>query len=121
MTIGEWYHIMELRFRNNRIKKQCENPQKAQLDFGLRMGNVLTQRVSELAAATSLLDIKHIPAARLHRLKGTRADEYAVDLVHPYRLVFKPILREGVAIFDLESINIVRIEEVRDYHGKQKR
>jgi proteic killer suppression protein len=84
---------MELRFRSKKIKKQCENPQKAQKDFGPRMGSVLTQRVSELAAATNLLDIKHIPAARLHRLKGNRADEYAVDLVHPFRLVFKPILR----------------------------
>jgi proteic killer suppression protein len=112
---------MKLRFKNNRIKKQCENPQRAQLDFGSRMGNMLTQRVGELAAATSLLDIKHIPAARLHRLKGARADEFAVDLVHPYRLVFRPILQEGVDIFDLESINIIRIEEVTDYHGKQKR
>ena len=112
---------MKLRFKNNRIKKQCETPQRAQLDFGSRMGNVLTQRVAELAAATSLLDIKHIPAARLHRLKGARADEFAVDLVHPYRLVFRPILQEGVDIFDLESINIIRIEEVTDYHGKQKR
>ncbi|TYO96918.1 hypothetical protein [Desulfallas thermosapovorans] len=48
-------------------------------------------------------------------------DEYAVDLVHPFRLVFKPILRDGVDIYDLESIDIIRIEEVTDYHGKQKR
>ncbi len=121
MTTREWYYIMELRFKNKRIKEQCENPQKAQADFGLRMGNMLTQRVFELAAATSLLDIKHIPAARLHKLKGPRSDEYAVDLVHPFRLVFKPVLREGVEIYDLEGIDIVRIEEVTDYHGKQKR
>ena len=80
---------------------------------------MLTQRVGELSAATSLLDIKYIPAARLHKLEGTRADEYAVDLVHPFRLVFTPIL-EDVDINELESINIVRIEEVTDYHGKQK-
>jgi hypothetical protein len=55
---------MELRFRNNKIKEQCENPQRARLDFGSRMGNVLTLRVTELAAATSLLDIKSIPYAK---------------------------------------------------------
>lgn len=33
----------------------------------------------------------------------------------------KPILREGVAIFELAEINIIRIEEVIDYHGKQKK
>jgi proteic killer suppression protein len=112
---------MQLWFKNNKIKNQCENPLRARRDFGLRIGNVLTQRVAELAAATSLLDIKHIPAARLHRLEGTRADEYAVDLVHPFRLVFKPILQKGVDISNLESIDIIRIEEVTDYHGKQKR
>ena len=121
LNVREWHCIMELRFRNNKIKGQCENPQRARLDFGSRIGNVLTLRVTELAAATSLLDIKSIPAARLHRLKGTREDEYAVDLVHPYRLVFRPILQKGVAIFDLESISIVRIEEVTDYRGRQKR
>lgn len=112
---------MRIRFKNNTIKTQCENPQRAQRDFGLKMGNLLTQRVSELAAASSLLDIKQIPAARLHRLEGPRADQYAVDLVRSFRLVFKPILQEGVAIYDLEGIDLIRIEEVTDYHGKQKR
>jgi len=54
-------------------------------------------------------------------LEGPRADQYAVDLVNPFRLVFKPILQEGVAIYDLEGIDLIRIEEVTDYHGKQKR
>ena len=112
---------MELRFKNNTIKKQCEDPGRAQRDFGPRMGNLLTQRVGELAAATNLWDIKLIPAAGLHRLHGPRKDQYAVDLVHPFRLVFSPILREGVAIYDLEAIDLIRIEEVIDYHGKQKK
>lgn len=112
---------MGLRFKNNTIKKQCEDPGRAQRDFGSRMGNLLTQRVGELAAATKLWDIKLIPAARLHRLHGSREDQYAVDLVHPFRLVFSPILREGVAIYDLEAIDLIKIEEVIDYHGKQKR
>lgn len=85
------------------------------------MGNKLTLRIGELLAATSLLDIAYIPAARLHRLKGARADEYAVDLVHPFRLVFTPILEKGENINELNSIKIVRIEEVTDYHGRQKR
>ena len=112
---------MELHFKNNKIQKQCEDPQKAQKDFGARMGNILTQRVGELSAATSLLDIKYIAAARLHKLEGIRSDEYAVDLVHPFRLIFTPILKENVVVKKLEGINIVRIEEVTDYHGKQKK
>ena len=109
---------MELRFKNSKIKKQCEDPKRAQRDFGLRMGTVLTQRVAELWAATCLLDLKFISAARLHRLKGDRKYQYAVDLVNPYRLVFEPLLQDGVEIWDLDRIDIIRIEQVVNYHGK---
>ncbi len=112
---------MKVEYKTKKLKKQCEDPKIAQKDYGSNIGNKLTQRVGELIAATSLLDISYIPSARLHRLKGTRADEYVVDLVGPYRLVFTPILKEDGDINELESISIVRIEEVTDYHGKQKR
>lgn len=112
---------MKLEFKNKKLKEQCENPIKAQTKHGARIGNKLIQRICELIAADSLLDIKKIPAARLHRLEGTRSDEYAVDLIHPFRLVFKPILDDFEDINKLEKINIVKIEEVTDYHGKQKR
>lgn len=112
---------MKLHFKNNKIKRQCEDPKRAQKDFGANIGNTLTQRVGELIAATSLLDIQRIPSARLHRLQGTRADEYAVDLAHPYRLILCPMLEDNEQMSQLERITVVRIEEVTDYHGKQKR
>lgn len=112
---------MKVKYRTKKLKKQCEDPKRAQKDYGAAIGNKLTQRIGELIAATSLLDIRNIPSARLHRLQGTRANEYAVDLVHPFRLVFKPILQENVDITELERIQVVRIEEVTNYHGKQKR
>lgn len=112
---------MKIEYKSKKLKKQCEDPNIAQKEYGLKIGNKLTQRVSELIAATSLLDIKHLPAARLHLLKGSRTGEYAVDLIHPFRLVFKPILQGNGDINKLESINIARIEEVIDYHDKQKR
>jgi len=34
-----------------------------------------------------------IPSARLHKLEGSREDLYAVDLVHPHRLVLGLYLR----------------------------
>ncbi len=112
---------MMLEYRTKKLKKQCEDPKAAKVDYGPNIGDRLTQRVGELKAATSLLDIKNIPAARLHKLEGNRSNEYAVDLVHPFRLVFTPILQNGIDIYKLDSINIVRIEEVIDYHGKQRK
>jgi len=109
---------MNIKYKTKKIKKQCEDPKIAQKDYGTKIGNKLTQRVRELSAATSLLDISYLPSARLHRLEGSRADEYAADLVHPFRLIFKPILEVGGDIGKLDSINVIRIEEVIDYHGK---
>jgi len=59
------------------------------------MGTVLTQRVAELWAATCLLDIKFISAARLHRLKGDRKYQYAVDLVNPIGSYLSPYYKMG--------------------------
>lgn len=111
---------MELDYKSKKLKKQCEEPKVAQKKYGEKIENKLTQRVAELRAATSLLDIKDNPSARLHKLKGGRSNKYAVDLVHPFRLVFKPVLQKDGGIDKLESIKKVRIEEVIDYHGKQK-
>lgn len=97
------------------------HPQIAQKDFGKQIGTKLTQRVNELAAARHLYDVSLIPSARLHPLKGQHNQEYAIDLVHPFRLVIRAIFDGKQNMIDLKEITIVRIEEVIDYHGKQKR
>lgn len=112
---------MKLTYKTTKLKKQCEDPARAQREYGKNIGNKLTQRVGELQAATNLLDIRYNPSARLHRLTGDRCDEYAIDLVGPFRLVIKPILEDDGDINKLETIDVLRIEEVTDYHGKQKR
>ena len=112
---------MKLTFKSNKIKRCCEDPSFAQKIFGSLIATKLVQRVNELESAVNLLDIKRNPAARLHALDGARKDQFAIDLVGPFRLIIKPISGEDVKTVNIESITIVRIEEVIDYHGKQKR
>jgi toxin HigB-1 len=112
---------MELRFKTNKLKKQCEDPVEAQKEYGSQIGIKLTQRVSELQSAFTLDDIARVPAARLHKLKGSRKNEYAIDLVHPFRLIVTPVLECNADMRTLNSIRIIKIEEVANYHGKQKR
>lgn len=111
---------MIVQFKSRKLQKQCENPEIAQKDLGVPNGNKLVQRIGELIAATTLADIKRIPAARLHRLKGKRSDEYAVALAHPFRLVFSPLEIKKADLNKLTKITVVRIESVEDYHGKQR-
>lgn len=110
---------MNLEFKTNKLKKQCENPGEAQKIYGKQIGTKLTQRTNELIAAKNLHDVSLNKANGFHKLDGDRNDEFAVWLVHPFRLIFRAICDDD--ILELESIDEVRIEEVIDYHGKNKR
>lgn len=112
---------MRIEYRTKKLKEECENPEIAQKRYGKNIGNMLTQRVGELAAATNLLDVQRIPSVRLHKLKGKRKNQYAVDLKHPHRLIFTPVQENNIDIELLQNITAIRLEEVVDYHDKQKR
>ena len=77
--------------KSKKLKRQCENSRLTQKYFGLQFRNKLTERIGELVVAITLSDIKNIPTTRLHRLKGDRTGEYAVDLPHLFRLIFTPM------------------------------
>jgi proteic killer suppression protein len=118
---------MEVRFRTNKLQKTCEDPKEAKKQHGVKVGEKIVLRINEFRAAKNLSIIAKLPAARLHMLEGDRKGEFAVDLAHPFRLVFTAVIEnqphEGIAIDmnHLEIVQIVRVEEITDYHGKQKR
>ena len=53
-------------------------------------------------------DLVHVD--RCHMLKGKRKTQYAVDLGHPFRLVFELVEKDPA---------MIRIVEIEDYHGKK--
>lgn len=65
------------------------------------------QRIDEIEAAPNVEVMIQFGIGRCHRLKGKRKNQYAVDLVHPYRLVFE---KKG------KEIQIANIMEIVDYH-----
>lgn len=72
------------------------------------------------AAASVLNDIRKLPQARCHELRGDRKGELAVDLDHPYRLIFevandpKPTKDNGG--LDWLKTTTIRITGIEDYH-----
>ena len=74
---------------------------------GITPGEVdlLQDMLATLDAATRPEDMNQ-PGWRFHPLKGDRAGQYAVDLIHPWRLVF-----------EWEAGQAVRVRK-EDYHGK---
>lgn len=98
---------MEIRYRNKEIEAVCTNSKIARIRYGLPMAGKIRLRISEMIRAESVDYLIQNHIGRCHRLIGDRAGQYAMDLVHPYRLIF--ILIEN-------QIQFVEIQEVTDYH-----
>lgn len=77
-------------------------------------------RLAVLKAARALALVPATPPDRRHQLRGDRDEQFAVDLVHPHRLVFEanhdPIPRKEDQGIDLEQVTAITIINVIDYH-----
>jgi proteic killer suppression protein len=71
------------------------------------MATLIHQRVDEIKAATSVEMLVQFSIGRCHPLQGDRKGEYAIDLVHPYRLIIEQ---------EDDEIKFVRIINIEDYH-----
>lgn len=80
----------------------------------------LQQRMMELSAVDTLGDISHLPPPRCHELTGKRTEQFSVDLVHPYRLIFipadDPIPRTREGKIDIDRVCAIEIIEIKDTH-----
>jgi len=94
-------------YNNKSIEKVCTNASVAVKKYGPRMAELISQRISEITAADSVEQMIQFHIGRCHPLEGNRKDQYAVDLVHPQRLVFE---KKG------QEIRIANIMEIVDYH-----
>lgn len=73
-----------------------------------------------LERVDSLAGVPVSPPYRRHRLSGNRAGQFAIDLLHPYRLIMVPyqdpipVLEDGGV--DISGVIAVEIVEIVDYH-----
>jgi proteic killer suppression protein len=83
--------------------------------MGQRRADVYMERLNDLRGAVNLDDLKGVPG-RYHELTGNRAGQWACDLDHPYRLIFKPVLNSDGNVIGLIVEQTVSILEIVDYH-----
>ncbi len=103
---------MKISFKSKKLKKKFETKKELEKAYGTCQARKITQRMNELYAAESLQDIKHIPSSRLHQLSGNYQNCFAIDLLHPYRLIIKP---EDGKIENYRTITFVEVVKVEDY------
>ncbi len=109
-----------IRFKSRKLAKVFNSEKELFREYGIRLGTLIKRRMSVLRAAPTLEDVSHRPPERRHELKGRRKGTFAVDLEHPYRLVFKPDhnplpFKEDGGI-DLRKVTAITIVGVEDYH-----
>ena len=100
-------YFLQARYKNNFLRKVCTNYTKSCRFYGSRMAELIHLRIDQLNAAETVEEMINFSIGRCHQLNGNREGQYALDLVHPYRLIF-------VKIDD--QIQIVKIIEIVDYH-----
>src|SRR5436190_24289824 len=111
---------MEVLFRTKKLAKICSDQRLMTRTFGEPMARRLAARLQELEAATVLEDIRPLPQARAHELKGDRDEQISLDLVHPMRLIISigdvRVPRRDDGGLDWTASTIATVEEVVDTH-----
>ena len=98
---------MDITYKNKKIEKVCTDVKAAERTFGREMADKIHQRIDELHAADTVEMMIQWHIGRCHPLTQNRKGQYAMDLIHPFRLVFE---KKG------EEIQIANILEIVDYH-----
>ncbi len=99
--------MITIHYKTKKLRKICENAEAAVKTYGLQMAAKIHQRIDEISSADSVEELVQYRIGRCHPLTGKREGQYAMDLTHPYRLVFT----------EEDDFTVsVRIEEIVDYH-----
>ena len=111
---------MDIAFRTRKLAKTFNSTVELKRAYGARMAKVIMTRLAVLRAARNLALAPTSPPERVHLLRGDRDGQYAVDLVHPYRLVFEvghaPLPRTEDGGIDAGQVTAIVIVDVVDYH-----
>ncbi len=98
---------MKITYKNKKIERVCTDAKAADRAYGKEMAAKIHMRVDEINAADTVEMMVKLRIGRCHGLTNNRKGQYAVDLLHPYRLVFE---KHG------DKIQIAHIMEIVDYH-----
>ncbi len=120
--LGKAFYIdikMNITFKDKKNEKIFNNSDLLDKEFGANSA-VIRRRMAVLKAAPSLFDVSHLKPERRHELTGKKKGYFAVDLKHPFRLVFRPnhgvLPKKDDGGIDLMKVTDITIVGVEDYH-----
>ena len=110
---------MEIEFSGSKLERVCNDSRLLQKEYG-HQAPVIMRRLAVLRAAPNLATVPVDKPERRHELVGNRKGTFAVDLKHPFRLIFEPaedpVPRKDDGGIDLQRVDSIRILQIEDYH-----
>ena len=112
---------MDVFFQSQKLARICDNESLLIRKYGPVCARLIQLRLNQLKAVENLNVVRSMPHMRCHELKGNMEGSLAVDLDHPYRLIFEPanepMPRKNDGGLDWQRVTVIRILSVEDYHG----
>ncbi|ALE80401.1 hypothetical protein WY02_20535 [Pseudonocardia sp. AL041005-10] len=105
---------MDVSFADPRLEDRCEKEKDLRRCYGDRQAKKIMLRIQHMKIAKTLAELRTMPG-RLHPLSADRSGDYAMDLVHPDRLVFTVEVPDGHNVWSTTEVKI-NIVEIIDYH-----
>ncbi len=109
---------MEIKFRDEHLRKMCEDKGYAVKKLGSVCAAKLRIRISDINAAAN---VRELPSGRPHALEGKRRGQFAVDLYGGVRLILisanQPTPLVGKDNVDWSRVTKIEIIEIGDYHA----
>ncbi len=110
---------MDITFKTAKMEKVFNSERELQREYG-KQAEVIKRRMAVLRAALTLDQVSHLPPERCHELQPLGNGIYAVDLKHPWRLVFAvaddQVSRKEDGGVDKTKVTTIEIRAVEDYH-----
>jgi len=111
---------VDIYFQGSKLERICNDQSQRIRTYGPVCGKLIGRRLDQFRAVANLNMVGLLPQMRCHELKGDRKGTLAVDLEHPYRLVFEPanepVPRKSDGGLDWTNITAIRVLAVEDYH-----
>lgn len=118
------WHIINIRFRNNKVKKLCTNYSAAQKALNVDVAERLHALINIIQNAQNINDICAIGRYNFHALKANRLGQYALDRGRRsgWRLIVTPLDEDDHEIeiseerFFTDASLVILIREVSNHY-----
>ena len=111
---------MQIRFADAKLEKVVNVDKALNKTYGQQMAKRIKTGLGLLAAVDNLARVPTVGSIRCHQLSNDRDEQFAIDLVHPQRLIFEvdhtsiPRLPDGGV--NKAEVTRILVIEITDYH-----